>query len=411
MVIVDLFCIQSVWMGYKGELGELLVSVWIFPNLPTVQKRENAANLWLKMSHSSSGLSRKARLVPDGRKAFAATRSQSRRGPVWGGGTGESHYGCATNKSAAAAATKISEERFQHLVAMKNKCITEGQMGSSKVCHNWWPGSEWEAKDKAEESQWHLNLNYKLFFVWLIENTVNRDIPLNCVYSSQIFQAYARKKNHLWSTDWEEWILSDSNIVIPVTPGFPRQLRTTLIVHSIEYDKQRKSLTAQSAVEVQTAKKTKTNAKQKEKENIWANRWSRFNGNARNWLGALCEVTLSEQCLCAASGWRSPGQWLICAGCFTRVFSSAGSLQFFMPVHKLWRLLFILFSDSRTGKLLCSSETLSQRQFGGGMSPCLKAPPPTSIALFLLLLLLLFLLPHLTDEVTPGCVNRSRQRQ
>lgn len=160
------------------------------------------------------------------------------------------------------------------------------------------------------------------------------------------------------------------------------------------------------------AKKAKTNAKQKEKENIWASRWSRFNGNARNWLGALCEVTLSEQCLCAASGWRSPGQWLICAGCFTCVFSSAGLLQFFMPVHKLWRLLFILLSDSRTGKLLCSSETLSQRQFGGGMSPCLKAPPPTSIALFLpLLLLLLLLLPHLTDKVTPGCVNRSRQRQ
>lgn len=217
MVNVDLLeFIQSVWMGYKGELGELLVSVWIFPNLPTVRKYSLLQPFGWKCLTHLSGLSRKARLVPDDRKAFAATRSQSRRGPVGGGGTGESHYGCATNKSAAAAATKFSEERFQHLVAMKNKCITESQMGSSKVCHKWWPGNEWRAKDKAEESQWHLNLNYKLFFVWLIENTVNRDISLNCVYRTVRFFRPMWEKNHLWSTDWEEWIPGDSNIVILV---------------------------------------------------------------------------------------------------------------------------------------------------------------------------------------------------
>lgn len=98
MVNVDLLeFIQSVWMGYKGELGELLVSVWIFPNLPTVRKYSLLQPFGWKCLTHLSGLSRKARLVPDDRKAFAATRSQSRRGPVGGGGTGESHYVQPTN--------------------------------------------------------------------------------------------------------------------------------------------------------------------------------------------------------------------------------------------------------------------------------------------------------------------------
>lgn len=47
-------------------------------------------------------------------------------------GTGESHYGCATNKSAATAATEISAERFQHLVAMKNTALWEAKWAPAR---------------------------------------------------------------------------------------------------------------------------------------------------------------------------------------------------------------------------------------------------------------------------------------
>ncbi len=54
--------------------------------------------------------------------ASTVTRSQSNRAPLGCGGTGDSHHGCAADKSAATACaimsiwTKISEECFQHLV-------------------------------------------------------------------------------------------------------------------------------------------------------------------------------------------------------------------------------------------------------------------------------------------------------
>ncbi len=54
--------------------------------------------------------------------ASTVTRSQSNRALLGCGGTGDSHHGCAVDKSAATAYaimsiwTKICEEFFQHLV-------------------------------------------------------------------------------------------------------------------------------------------------------------------------------------------------------------------------------------------------------------------------------------------------------
>ncbi len=53
--------------------------------------------------------------------ASTVTSSQSNRAPLGCGGMGDSHHGCAADKSAATDAvmsiwTKISEECFQHLV-------------------------------------------------------------------------------------------------------------------------------------------------------------------------------------------------------------------------------------------------------------------------------------------------------
>ncbi len=49
--------------------------------------------------------------------ASTVTRSQSNRAPLGCGGMGDSHHGCAADKSAATVSiwTKISEEYFQHL--------------------------------------------------------------------------------------------------------------------------------------------------------------------------------------------------------------------------------------------------------------------------------------------------------
>ncbi len=49
--------------------------------------------------------------------ASTVTRSQSNRAPLGCGGMGDSHHGCAADKSVATVSiwTKISEEYFQHL--------------------------------------------------------------------------------------------------------------------------------------------------------------------------------------------------------------------------------------------------------------------------------------------------------